>query len=771
MSSKKPGNDPLRDISLRYHRLLPAGKLKIKPTKPMANQLDLALAYSPGVAYPCIEIRDNPDMAADYTVRANLVGVVTNGSAVLGLGNIGPLAAKPVMEGKAVLFKEFAGIDVFDIEIAESDPEMLVEVIARLEPTFGAINLEDIKAPECFIVEQQLRERMNIPVFHDDQHGTAIVVGAAIRNGLRLVDKKLEDIRLVSTGGGAASLACLDLLVELGLRKENIILADIHGIVYEGREEDMNEYKARYARSTEMRKLEEAIAGADVFLGLSGPDVLNADMVRAMAKQPLILALANPVPEILPEVAKKARPDAIIATGRSDYPNQVNNVLCFPFIFRGALDVGARTINKDMMVACVDAIANIATREATDVVANAYQGESLRFGPDYIIPKPFDHRLIVEVSLATAKAAMDSGVAARPVADLDAYRTRLENFSHRGAMFMQPVIDVAKKDRSRLVYAEGENETVLRAVQSVLDEGIAKAIVIGRRTVVTAKIASLGLRIRADEDFELVDPEDDPRYRQYWQLYHSLVSRNGVSVSAAQTVMRTNATVIAACMVVRKEADALICGSVGRFDHHLQDIIEVIGHDAKRQKISSMSVLILPGGPLFIADAHISINPSCEQIVETTLACVERIRDFGIRPKVALLSHSNFGSSRVPEARKMRDAVRILQERAPGLEVDGEMHASTAMSQAIRDTLDPNSSLKGTANLLIMPDLDTANVSMGLIRSVNDALFIGPILSGTRLPAQFVTPSSTARGIFNMSAIAVADVWRNRNAQDAKAQR
>lgn len=764
MSNKKPANDPLRDSALLYHSQRPAGKLEIKPTKPMANQLDLAQAYSPGVAFPCIEIRNNPEKAAVYTARANLVGVVTNGSAVLGLGSIGPLAAKPVMEGKAVLFKKFAGIDVFDIELDESDPEMLVEVIARLEPTFGAINLEDIKAPECFVVEKKLGERMNIPVFHDDQHGTAIVVGAAIRNGLRVVQKKIEDIKLVSTGGGAASLACLDLLVELGLKKENILLADINGVVYEGRKEDMNEYKDRYARDTSLRMLSEAMQGADIFLGLSGPNVLNAAMVRSMADKPLILALANPVPEILPEVALQARPDAIVATGRSDYPNQVNNVLCFPFIFRGALDVGATTINNAMKIACVDAIADLAMRESTDVVANAYQGESLNFGAEYLIPKPFDPRLIVEISHATAKAAMDTGVATRPIEDLDAYRNRLQNFGYRGTMFMQPVIEVARKDTERLAYAEGENKTVLRAVQAVVDDGIAKPIVIGRRNVVDANIKSLGLRIQADKDFELVDPQDDSRYRDYWQLYHSLVSRNGMSVSAAKDVMRTNTTAIAACMVVRGDADAMLCGTVGRFDHHLQDIIEIIGTESDVKKISSMSVLILPGGPLFIADAHIEIDPSVEHIVDSTLASVERISNFGLTPKVALLSHSNFGSSRAPQAKKMRNAVRILKERSPDLELDGEMHASTAMSQTIRDSLDPRSTLKGAANLLIMPDLDTANISLELIRSVNEALVIGPILSGTKMPAHIVTPSATSKGIFNMSAIAVSDVWRKKNA-------
>ncbi len=754
----------LEESSLRYHRLAPPGKLTVTPTKPLANALDLAQAYSPGVAYPCLRIRDDASQAALYTARANLVGVITNGSAVLGLGAIGPLAAKPVMEGKAVLFKKFAGIDAFDLEIDETDPERLVDVIASLEPTFGAINLEDIKAPECFFIEEELNKRMAIPVFHDDQHGTSIVAGAAIKNGLVIVGKNIHEVKLVSTGGGAASLSCLKLLVELGLRKENITLVDLHGVVYSGRSEDMNPYKEEFARETDWRTLDDAIEGADVFLGLSAPDVLKPAMAKKMAERPLILALANPTPEILPEVALEARPDAIIATGRSDYPNQVNNVLCFPFIFRGALDVGATDINSAMKVACVDAIANLARRESTDEVANAYQGETLTFGRDYLIPKPFDPRLMQEVSYAVATAAMDSGVATRPIEDLDAYREKLESFSHRSVMFMQPIIDVAKRDTERLVYAEGENETVLRAVQGVVDEQIADPIVIGRRSVVLDRIERLGLRMKSGEDFELVDPEDDPRYRDYWQFYHARVCRRGVSVSAAKTVMRTNTTVIASAMVALKQADALICGTIGRFDHHLQDIIEIIGPETPGQKISSMSVLFLDDGPLFIADAFIEVDPGVDEIVATTLACADRVRAFGIRPKVALLSHSNFGSSRARAARKMRDAVRMLHELSPDLEVDGEMHALTAMNESIRQTLDPNATLKGKANVLIMPNLDTANIAMELIRSITDALFIGPILSGTAQPAHIVTPSLSVKGIFNMSAIAVSDAWRRANA-------
>jgi len=755
--------DPLEQSYLTYHSSAPAGKLAVSATKPLANQLDLSQAYSPGVAYPCLKIKDDASQAAIYTTRGNLVAVITNGTAVLGLGAIGPLASKPVMEGKAVLFKKFAGIDVFDLEVDERDPDKLVEIIAPLEPTFGAINLEDIAAPDCFEVEQKLRERMNIPVFHDDQHGTAIVAAAALKNGLGVVRKKLEKVKLVSTGGGAASLACLDLLVELGLLKKNITLVDIDGVVYEGRSEGMNPYKERYARKTKRRSLEEAIAGADVFLGLSAPDVLKPGMLKKMAKRPLVLALANPTPEILPEVAFATRSDVVIATGRSDYPNQVNNVLCFPFLFRGALDVGATAINQDMKFAAVDAIAGIARLESIDVVANAYQGESLRFGAKYFIPKPFDPRLMEQVSFAVAKAAMDSGVATRPIADLREYKDRLRAFSHRGTMFMQPIIDVAKRDTERLVFAEGENDTVLRTIQSVVDENIAEPIVVGRAEVVERRIQQLGLRMKSGDDFELVDPEDDPRYRQYWQFYHALVCRRGVSVSAAQTVMRTNNTVIAACMVGMEHADAMICGTVGRFDHHLQNIIEIIGPEHRDQKISSMSVLILPDGPLFIADAHIEVDPSVEHIVNTTQACAKRISSFGIKPKVALLSHSNFGSSRAVSARKMRNAAWTLKERNPELEVDGEMHAISAMNEAIRNTLNPHTMLKGSANLLIMPNLDTANISMELIRSVNDALLIGPILSGTAKPAHIVTPSATVKGIFNMSAIAVSDVWQKLN--------
>jgi len=758
--------DSLEESALSYHSAKPAGKLTIMATKPLANQVDLSQAYSPGVAYPCWRIEKDPLQAATYTARGNLVGVVTNGSAVLGLGNIGPLAAKPVMEGKAVLFKKFSNIDAFDIEVDASDPQDFVEAVSRLEPTFGAINLEDIKAPECFVIEKALREKMNIPVFHDDQHGTAIVVAAAIKNGLEVAGKNLADVKLVSTGGGAASLSCLDLLVDLGLRRENVTLVDLHGVVYVGRKKDMNEYKERYAIKTEHRNLDEVIMDADVFLGLSAPNVLSAAMAKKMAAKPLIMALANPTPEILPEVALEARPDAIIATGRSDYPNQVNNVLCFPFMFRGALDVGATAINQAMKVACVDAIASITKRASTHEVASVYKNEKLRFGPTYLIPKPFDTRLHVDVSFAVAKAAMDSGVALRPIEDLESYRKRLQAFSNRSLMFMQPVIEVARHDQERLVYAEGENEIVLRTLQGVVREGIASPVVIGRKRVVRKRLKKLGIDLRPGKDFELVDPQNDPRYDDYWQTYHALVARRGVSVAAAQTVMRTNTTAIAACMVAKGDADAMICGMEGRFDHHLQHIIEVIGTDKPGENISSIAALVLPQGPIFITDAYIGVDPTVEQIVNTTLASARRVSDFGIRPRVALLSHSNFGSSRAASARKMRKAADRLRSITSGLEVDGEMHADAALNESIRSALNTDSRLSESANLLVMPNLDAANIALELIRSVSDVLMIGPILSGTGKSAHIVTPSSTVKGVFNMSAIAVADVWRRKNEEE-----
>ena len=643
------------------------------------------------------------------------------------------------------------------------DPERFIEAVAALEPTFGAINLEDIKAPDCFVIERELNDRLKIPVFHDDQHGTAIVVAAAVQNGLELVGKDIAEVKLVSTGGGAAGLACLDQLVDLGLKKESITLVDKTGVVYAGREADMNEHKARYARITDERNLDSVIGGADIFLGLSGPKVLTAEMVGKMADKPLILALANPTPEIMPDEALAVRPDAIIATGRSDFPNQVNNVLCFPFIFRGALDVGATTVNREMKLACVHAIASIAKRASTDEVESVYQGEKLQFGANYLIPKPFDGRLFPEVSLAVAKAAMASGVAQRPIEDLEAYHEKLLAFSNRTLLLMQPVIDVACRDTERLVYAEGENRTVLRTVEAVVREGIARPILLGRRSVVERRLQQLGIDLKLGEDVELTDPQDDDRYRDYWQFYHSIMHRRGVSVAGAQTVMRTNSTAIAASMVAKGDADAMICGTEGRFDRHLQHIIEVIGTASAGAKISSLSVLLLPSGPLFVSDAFIEVNPTAEQIVETTLASARRVRDFGVMPKVALLSHSNFGSSKAPVAVKMRKATELLKQRAPDLELDGEMHADAALSDTIRAALNTHSTLSGSANLLIMPNLDAANIAVELIRSVTDALLIGPVLSGTAKSAHIVTPSSTAKGIFNMSAVAVADVWQRKH--------
>ncbi|MDC1429574.1 NADP-dependent malic enzyme [Emcibacteraceae bacterium] len=750
-------SDNFKETSLRYHREPTPGKLGMVPTKPLANQRDLARAYSPGVAFACEAIVEDPSAVSEMTIRANLVGVITNGSAVLGLGNIGPLASKPVMEGKAVLFKKFAGINVFDIEIDQEDPDKLIEIIAALEPTFGAINLEDIKAPECFVVEKALRKRMKIPVFHDDQHGTAIVAGAAISNGLRVVGKELKDVKLVATGGGAASLACLDLLVSLGLRKENITLVDLEGVVFTGRKKDMNIYKDKYARDTTKRTLDDAMNGVDVFLGLSAPGILKPSMLKNMAKKPFILALANPTPEITPEEAKKIRPDAVIATGRSDYPNQVNNVLCFPFLFRGALDVGATEINDEMKKACVWAIANLAYRESSDEVADVYRGEDLKFGPDYIIPKPFDPRLILEVAPAVAEAAMLSGVATRPISDMDAYRKKIGNFIFKSNMLMQPIIEDAKKNPKRVIYAEGEDKNVLRAVQAAIDEKLIRATLIGRPDVINRRIEKLGLRLKENVDFEVINPHQDGRYKEFCNEYHKIVGRKGVSKEAARTIIRTNTTVIAAMSVKLGYQDAMICGTYGRFDFHIRHIIDIIGRKNEIQKISTLSVLILAQQTLFITDAFMDIDPTMEQIVETTLAAAKQIELFGIKPKVALLSHSNFGSSKAPSAVKMGKAVKILRERAPELEVDGEMHADAALNESLRDGMIRDCALSGAANLLIFPTLDSANSALGLVKSIERGLLVGPILLGAGLPAHVVTPGVSARGILNMTAIAVKD--------------
>ena len=749
--------DDLDQMALDYHRWPTPGKIAVTATKNLANQLDLALAYSPGVAKACTEIAENPAAAAEYTIRSNLVAVITNGTAVLGLGNIGPLAAKPVMEGKGVLFKKFADVNVFDLEVAETDPQKFIDIVASLEPTFGGINLEDIKAPECFVIEKALRERMNIPVFHDDQHGTAICVSAAIYNALRVVDKDIAKVRLVCSGAGAAALACLDLLVSMGLPQANILVNDRTGIVYTGRDGDMDPYKGRYAQETKHRTLADAIDGADVFLGLSAPGVLTGDMVKTMADKPIIMALANPTPEILPEIAKEARPDAIIATGRSDYPNQVNNVLCFPFIFRGALDVGATTINEDMKIACVRAIADLAKAEASDVVARAYSDQSLSFGPEYLIPKPFDPRLIVERAPAVAKAAMDSGVATRPIEDFDSYRATLTQHVYRSGLVMKPVFDRAQEAPMRIAYADGEDEKVLRAVQIVLDDAVAKPILIGRRSVVENRIERLGLRFKLDEEVEIVDPQGDPRYRDYWTEYHDIMGRNGVSPEAAKTIVRTRTSVIGALMVRLGDADATICGAAGRYERQLKNVRDVIGLREGVGRVYAAQLLILPTGTVFITDTNVNYDPTAEQVAEAAMLGAEVVSQFGLKPKVALLSHSNFGSSNSVSARKMRAALAIIKVQAPTLEVEGEMHANAALSEAARERLLPNSELSGAANLLVMPTLDAANIAFDLLRSMAQGLSVGPILVGLAAPAHVVTPSITVRGLVNMSALAVVE--------------
>jgi malate dehydrogenase (oxaloacetate-decarboxylating)(NADP+) len=759
-------DETLKKMALDYHRNPTPGKIEVTPTKPLDNQRDLALAYSPGVAAACEAILEDPYEAASLTSRQNLVAVITNGSAVLGLGNIGPLAAKPVMEGKGVLFKKFAGINVFDIELDETDPDKLIDIICALEPTFGAINLEDIKAPECFIIEKKCRERMNIPVFHDDQHGTAIVAGAAILNGMRIVDKKLCDIKLVSTGGGAAGIACLNLLLKMGVKQENVTLVDHIGVIYKGRTKEMHPEKAAYAQDTNKRTLDEAINGADVFLGLSAPGILTGDMVKRMDKNPFILALANPVSEITPEEARKANSKAIIATGRSDYPNQVNNVLCFPFIFRGALDVGATEINEEMKIAAVTAIADLAMAESTETVASAYAGEELTFGPDYLIPKPFDLRLIVEVASAVAKAAMDSGVATRPIENFDAYREELDRFVFRSGMLMKPVIESAKADIKRLVFSEGEDERVLRAVQALVDDKVAKPHLVGRPDVINTRIARLGLRIKEGKDFNITNPESDPRYEDYWREYHFIMQRRGISPDLARTIIRTNSTVIGSLMVRRGEADAMICGTYGHYSWHLDHVMDVIGHAKDVCEVSAMSTLVMPNGTFFLADTHVTHDPTVAEIVETTCLSAEAVRRFGETPKIALLSHSNFGSRSTPTALKMQTAMEVLRAQYPDLEVEGEMQADAALDETIRNRVFPNSQLKGQANLLIFPNLEASNTAFNLLKVLGNGLPVGPILLGTAKPVHILTPAVTARGIINMSAIAVVDA-QSRHEDDA----
>ena len=748
----------LKEAALDYHRYPKPGKLEISATKTMTNQRDLALAYSPGVAFACEEIVRDPAESYNMTARGNLVGVVTNGTAVLGLGNIGPLAAKPVMEGKAVLFKKFAGIDCFDIELNELDPDKLVDIIAAMEPTFGGINLEDIKAPECFYVEKKLRERMKIPVFHDDQHGTAIIVGAAVTNGLRVVGKKPEDVKLVCSGAGAAALACLDMLVAIGIKQENIWVSDIKGVVWKGRVEDMDENKARYAQITDLRTVDQLLDGADVFLGLSAARVLKPEWLAKMAVSPLIMALANPEPEIMPDLAKAARPDAIIATGRSDYPNQVNNVLCFPFIFRGALDVGATVVNEAMKVAAVKAIADLAMAEQNDQVAAAYGDTgSLSFGPEYLIPKPFDPRLIVRIAPAVAKAAMDSGVATRPIKDFDAYRQQLAQFVYHSGAVMKPIFDAARKAPCRVVFAEGEDERVMRAVQVVIDEGIAKPIMIARPAVFEKRLEQFGLRMRPGVDIELINPEQDSRFRAYWQEYHRLTQRAGVTQPLAKIEMRRRLSLIGAMMLRKGDADAMICGTYGTHDIHLHYIDQVLGLRKGAHEYAAMNGLMLPGRLLFLVDTHVNYDPTAEQIAEITLMAADELQRFGITPKVALLSHSNFGTANTPSALKMRAALALIRERSPGLEVDGEMHGDGALDEGIRTRIS-DSPLTGSANLLVFPNIDAANISYNLLKtSAGNNVAIGPILLGCSKPVHILTPSATVRRIVNMTALAVVD--------------
>ena len=742
-----------RDKALQYHLKPTPGKLRIEATTPLTSAQDLALAYSPGVAYPCEEIAENPLAARLYTAKANLIGVVTNGTAVLGLGDIGSLASKPVMEGKAILFKRFAGIDVFDIEINESDPHLLAETIARLEPTFGGINLEDIKAPDCFYIEKYLRERLSIPVFHDDQHGTAIVVAAAMKSALEVVGKDITRVKLTVSGAGAAAISCLKLLVAMGLDKNNLIISDIKGVVYQGRTEYMDEYKEAFARDTSMRTLSEAIVGADVFLGLSAGNILTPEMVDSMAEKPIVFALANPVPEINPDEVKKVRPDAVVATGRSDYPNQVNNVLCFPFLFRGALDVGATEINEAMKIACVDAISRLARAGTSDVVANAYHGESLTFGPDYLIPKPFDQRLILEIAPAVAIAAMDSGVAQQPIEDMDAYRQKLNTFVFRSGLFMKPVFDMARENPRRVAFAEGENITVLQAVDNIVLEKLCYPVVLGRLEVINRLISENGLNIKPGEDFEVFDYQDD---ESWWSEYHSITERQGKTVSEARELVRNNTTIQAAMMVKMGKADTMICGTIGRFHRHLDRLLSVSQQGDGLNQVSSLSGLILSENTFFICDTQVTPNPSAEAIAKMTISAAEEVKRFGIKPRAALLSHSNFGSRDSASSQKMRDALKLIKALDPDLMVEGEMHADSAMSPTIRSRLFLNSNLEGIANLLIMPNLDAANITDNMIKVVGRGVSIGPILLGCHIAAHIATPSTSVRGLVNLTAIAAA---------------
>ncbi|OJX32472.1 MAG: NADP-dependent malic enzyme [Burkholderiales bacterium 68-12] len=750
----------LREAALEYHRTPTQGKVSVTPTKPLSNQRDLSLAYSPGVAYPCLDIQADPTKAFDYTSRGNLVGVITNGTAVLGLGDIGPLAGKPVMEGKGCLFKKFAGVDVFDIELAERDPDKLIEIIASLEPTLGGINLEDIKAPECFYIERELSKRMNIPVFHDDQHGTAIISSAALLNGLELVGKDIAAVKIAVSGAGAAAIACVDVMVGLGVKRENVYMVDSKGVIYEGRPGGFDESKARYAQKTEARSLADVVHGADVFLGCSAPGVLTAEMVKTMAAQPIILALANPEPEIRPELAKAVRPDCIIATGRSDYPNQVNNVLCFPYIFRGALDCGATKITQAMKLACVRQIAQLAKENISEEVANAYAGKELGFGPDYLIPTPFDSRLILKIAPAVAQAAADSGVATRPIKDMEAYKESLSRFVYQTGILMRPVINAAKAlpdAQKRVAYADGEDERALRAAQIAIDDHIARPILIGRPAVIQARIAKAGLRMQPGVDVEVCDPSDDPRFRQYWEAYHQLMKRDGATPEVAKAAVRRSNTIIAALMVKLGDADAMICGLVGTYETHLERIHSILGHAPGVAQYAALNALMTNQGPLFIADTYVNENPTAEQLAEIAWHAVQEVQRFGLPAKVAFLSHSSFGSSKRASARKMREARDLFVARHPEIECDGELHGDAALEPKIRATYLQDSTLTGSANLLICPNIDAANILYNVLKTTTSGgVTVGPILMGAAATACILTPAATVRRVLNMTALAVA---------------
>lgn len=775
--SKTDKETAFRNLALDYHsRDDRPGKIAIHATKPMATQQDLALAYSPGVAVPCEEIADDPLKAYDYTSKGNLVAVISDGTAVLGLGNIGALASKPVMEGKAVLFKKFANIDSVDVEIdlkmsddadREEYIQKMVDTIAALEPTYGGINLEDYKAPECFEIERRLKERMNIPVFHDDQHGTAIIVTAAVTNWLEWSGRKASDIKLVCNGAGASAMACLNLLVHAGLKKENITVCDRNGVIYEGRNEGMDPYKEKYASKTNARDLKDAIKGADIFLGLSGPNMVDADMVKSMADAPLIMALANPTPEIMPDIARKARPDCIVCTGRSDFTNQVNNVLCFPFLFRGALDVGATTINEEMKLACVNAIAALARKEAIPEVASVYSDETLSFGPDYLIPKPFDPRLIVDLPIAVAKAAMESGVATRPITDFEAYKQKLRQFYIRSQLVMQPIVERAKENPKRIVFCEGEEERVLQAAQMVLDEGVAVPLLIGRKRVVQKRIETLGLRLKIGENIELTDPENDKRYKDYWQTYHGLMKRNGVTIRDAKTLVRTQTTLIGAIMVHKSEADGMISGTTGHYHDHLKYVMDVVGMKEGVEMPAALTCLILSTGTYFISDTHVNPDPDVDEMVDATLLAIETVKRFGMTPKVAMLSHSNFGTSMDDSAFKMRMAADIIREYDGTIDIDGEMHADCALSQTIRDAIMPDSDFEGAANLFMMPNIEAASITYNMVKVLTGATVIGPLLLGMNCPCHIVTPATSARGLMNAAAISSVGA-QNRDIEQAQ---